>query len=1165
MFNIFFKKTRAFSGIEILLSVSILGLISVSLIGLLFYGQSSIRTENLSAEASLLANRSILAVSSIRDRSFDELVDGVHGLTNVSSEFYLSGSSDEVGPFTRTITISSDGGSVKKVSISITWLKSPARIGRVLVSRYFTNWQNAESYDCEKWFGDDYYFLHHQVDCDKGDLVLKKTSDKNTYSGLESNGNSLKFNSSSDYIQTNINASNLNIDGNKPRTIEVWAMTELFNGAGLFSFGSPAVNGMDFSLRTLHSSDSWRVQLWGPADIDFTYESSNKWVHFALVHDGMKTSVYADGNLITEREQVLNTVANQDLAIAWWPYFDLPRTFNGRIREFRVWDKALSQLEIQENIYNQLNGNESNLVAYWPLDEGWGSTVVDRVGSSVGTLVNNPIWVKDYLDLVEYFTDGHRVSSPYSLDEFKNVTSSNVSWLTEEHSQGRSLILDGLSDYARIANSTSLNPQEFLSLAAWVKWNIDPENGQDWTTIISKNNDNQYRLQHSRNNDAFEFAIRTDSGGRWVLSNTEPVIDRWYFVVGTYDGSQLKIYVDGQLENSLNYSGGNITNSSSDLFIGRRSGGGRNFNGYLNNISIWSKALSDADVLGIYEGSLDVANESGLISYYQFNEDLDSLDVLDSSVNGNDGVLDFSSSPPYRQDVFSGINMYAALSESDTVEPNFPDDYSLLENDSPIIGINEGDNLSNKYLWLRQELLTDNPYLSPRLKNLSFQIESDDLVEADQLVIDKSGSQVGTSPNRDLLEGTKISNINSGDIFIEEVKLNWSEVHTNTRLESINLNGVGVWSGNANSGDSIVFSPFLTIEKGLSPYDISFKFNRNIPGIDLIVQFFMSDGSMRSSHLTSGNFEVEVEITSDWNAAYCADVTISSQADNPVVWEAVVVLDSYPLNGEPYNVWGVNWTYNDPILTATGENHNDTVSLGNPVTFGYCANRPEGSFPEGDVDFEVVIVNDWNTGYCADVNITTESVTPVSWEVFIDLSNYPVNGTPSSVWSANWTFNNPVLTASGLSWNETVSSSSPTSFGYCADRPPPEEADFLSVNKSHAVIGGSLNNRNVSGVFLENNSSNNVVIDTLNMSWTGNRRLRGVYIADSVNSSWSQVWSGNSSSAASINLNTYQLNQVNGPYNLRLEFNNNFSGNTISDLNFVMSDGSIKNVGAISF
>src|SRR5208282_5892757 len=70
--------------------------------------------------------------------------------------------------------------------------------------------------------------------------------------------------------------------------------------------------------------------------------------------------------------------------------------FNGMISEFRLWNKALTQGEIQNNMNKQLvPGLHPELVGYWPMGQGSGSTVADFVSTNTLTLYANTGWTND--------------------------------------------------------------------------------------------------------------------------------------------------------------------------------------------------------------------------------------------------------------------------------------------------------------------------------------------------------------------------------------------------------------------------------------------------------------------------------------------------------------------------------------------------------------------------------------------------------------------------------------------------------------------------------------------------------------------------------------------------------------------------------------------------
>ena len=90
---------------------------------------------------------------------------------------------------------------------------------------------------------------------------------------------------------------------------------------------------------------------------------------------------------------------------------------------------------------------------------------------------------------------------------------------------------------------------------------------------------------------------------------------RWYHIAGTYDGTDVKIYVDGALEGTTNVLGdGEIDVGSEDLGIGRNPEANKyGYNGLIDEVRIWNVALSEGQLRFIYDfgGILPPIKEDG--------------------------------------------------------------------------------------------------------------------------------------------------------------------------------------------------------------------------------------------------------------------------------------------------------------------------------------------------------------------------------------------------------------------------------------------------------------------------------------------------------------------------------------------------------------------------
>lgn len=135
-------RSKGFSLVEVLLAVSLFGLIVTALVGGLIYGQQSTVLAGQRARAIMLADEGLEAVRNIRDESFFNLTDGIYGLAISSNQWTLSGISDTTDIFTRAIAISTINANRKQVTSTVSWPQTPQRTGSVTLTTYLTAWVN---------------------------------------------------------------------------------------------------------------------------------------------------------------------------------------------------------------------------------------------------------------------------------------------------------------------------------------------------------------------------------------------------------------------------------------------------------------------------------------------------------------------------------------------------------------------------------------------------------------------------------------------------------------------------------------------------------------------------------------------------------------------------------------------------------------------------------------------------------------------------------------------------------------------------------------------------------------------------------------------------------------------------------------------------------------
>ncbi|MBN2137349.1 MAG: hypothetical protein JW720_06060 [Sedimentisphaerales bacterium] len=206
-----------------------------------------------------------------------------------------------------------------------------------------------------------------------------------------------------------------------------------------------------------------------------------------------------------------------------------------------AWVQTLSTPEITEG-----------LIAYWPMEEGSGNIVSDASGNgNHGTFSSptSPVW-----------------------DSGK--------W-------GGGLMFGG-GAYVDCGNASIFDVNEEVSAAAWVNITSVPT---DWTAILSKGND-AWRLSTVYSTTAMHFGV-TGIPDHWSINGeTELTPGEWYYVMGTYDGGSIRIFVDGiEDANAVAYSGGVAANSDNVWIGGNSDKPGREFDGLIDEAAVWDRAL----------------------------------------------------------------------------------------------------------------------------------------------------------------------------------------------------------------------------------------------------------------------------------------------------------------------------------------------------------------------------------------------------------------------------------------------------------------------------------------------------------------------------------------------------------------------------------------------
>jgi len=188
-----------------------------------------------------------------------------------------------------------------------------------------------------------------------------------------------------------------------------------------------------------------------------------------------------------------------------------------------------------------------------------------------------------------------------------------------------SLTLSGNNNYVSIVKKgTPVNlPRKEISAEAWVRLN----SGTQWGSIINYSQDNgsfEKGWLLGYNHTHFNFAVSTSGRLIYLTCSTPFEIGYWYHVVGTFDGSSMKIHINGRLEKPHNHQQpGNIDYADAYYSIGAYKDDDEFFpmDGDIHEVRVYDTVLTEDDIRANYESKKDLfpqKAEFALGPYLQF-------------------------------------------------------------------------------------------------------------------------------------------------------------------------------------------------------------------------------------------------------------------------------------------------------------------------------------------------------------------------------------------------------------------------------------------------------------------------------------------------------------------------------------------------------------------
>lgn len=366
---------------------------------------------------------------------------------------------------------------------------------------------------------------------------------------------------------------NTNLGGFEQLSVSLWVKPEsnhinadmLLDKDGAFRLSFVDENTLQFVVAT--ENNAWyskHITQTAPIEIGV-------WSHIACVYDGQEMLMYFNGKLIGRESEMSGKIAtlNSPFYISRLENIAANSNYQRGIDEVRLYGKALTDTDIRtlykEGTYHPSEPLHPNLIGLW--NEIEDTTILDSIGANNGNV----------------------------------GTAGGVSYVVGPDGKD-ALKFEGGT--VHVPDNPRLDGMDSLTLSAWVSLSELPQN--DGFVLLGKDNaDASYRIR-VHNNGELSFAIATENN-KWYSKGTAIVTVQkicpglWYYISAEYDGSNIFLYVNGELwAKSATKISGAVKNTSSELLFGSTTCG-EALHASVQDICIYNIALRQDELKAIYE------------------------------------------------------------------------------------------------------------------------------------------------------------------------------------------------------------------------------------------------------------------------------------------------------------------------------------------------------------------------------------------------------------------------------------------------------------------------------------------------------------------------------------------------------------------------------------
>jgi hypothetical protein len=363
-------------------------------------------------------------------------------------------------------------------------------------------------------------------------------------------------------------------------TISSWINVNSYNPEGtVFSRFDSTGENMFIRLR-IHTTGKLYAQISENGSTSGTIQTTggtvlnkNEWYHVVYLYNGSTSklgtiSLYLNGNFYSESASSIPIDAAQwldDEHFFIGVYDDgshsLP--FNGSIDEVRIWDKALTQSEIQAEMNSANPVHTEGLVASYSF-EPWGK-------NSTHAYDTNPT------------VQGH-----------------------SEDNTTQAMRFDGVDDYVSVSDSDGLDINNTWTIHFWGKQNSYLANAGLISKFATAGDQRSYTVRIKNTNEINMIISNTGlysaNGDRTTTNNCGFTDANWYMIDIIYDGLNFTFYKDGTFCEEIPVSISSTYKGTAPFLIGSYNLVNY-FNGSIDDVMIWDRALSQEEITALYTGT----------------------------------------------------------------------------------------------------------------------------------------------------------------------------------------------------------------------------------------------------------------------------------------------------------------------------------------------------------------------------------------------------------------------------------------------------------------------------------------------------------------------------------------------------------------------------------